>query len=176
MTTRRVVTGIDAEGKSYLVHDGPTPGSVDLGRIVLDDVWLDDPANPDPEATQDPVAGSHLTLVAPPGGSVVRIGTFMPPDRPDMPSDDAIAADTARWDAGDAMEEGDAGEEGWHTTRTIDYGIVISGQLDLGLDDGWVRLGPGDVVVQRATRHAWRPVGDEPVKVAWVLVSSPNYA
>ena len=176
MTTRRVVTGIDDDGKSYVVHDGPTPGAVDLGAIVIDDVWVDDPANPDPGAVNDPVAGGHLSLVGPPGGSVVRVGTFMPADRPDMPAEDAIAAAAARWDAGDAMEEGESGEDGWHTTATIDYGIVISGHVDLGLDDGWVRLGPGDVVVQRATRHAWKPVGDEPCKIAWVLISSPNYA
>lgn len=176
MTTRRVVTGIDDDGKSYVVHDGPTPGSVDLGAIVLDDIWVDDPADPDPGARRDPVAGDSLTLVGPPGGSVVRVGTFMPPTRSDMPSEEAIAAAADRWDAGGAMEEGDAGEEGWHTTATIDYGIVISGQVELGLDDGWVTLGPGDVVVQRATRHAWRLVGDEPCKIAWVLISSPNYS
>jgi mannose-6-phosphate isomerase-like protein (cupin superfamily) len=176
MTTRRVVTGIDADGKSYLVHDGPTSASVDLGRIVLDDVWVDDPARPDPEAKVDPVAGDEQTLVGPPGGSVVRIGTFLPADRPDMPSDESIAAAVGRWDSGEAMEEGASGEEGWHTTRTIDYGIVISGRVELGLDSGWVELGPGDVIVQRATRHAWRHVGDEPCKIAWVLISSPNYS
>lgn len=175
MTTRRVVTGIDADGMSYFVHDGETPASVDLGSYVLDDVWRDDPANPDPAAEVDPVAGGTQELVPAPGGSVVRVGTIWPPDRADMPSEESIAANTARWDAGHAMEEGDAGDEGWHTTATIDYGIVISGQVDLGLDSGWVRLNPGDVVVQRATRHAWRQVGDEPCKIAWVLISSPNY-
>lgn len=175
MATRRVVTGIDAEGKSFALHDGPTPGSVDLGRVMLDDVWVDDPAVADPAASVDPVAGD-LSLTAPPGGSVVRIGTLMPANRSDEPSDEAIAADTARWDAGSAMEEGASGEEGWHTTATIDYGIVISGQVELGLDDGWRTLGPGDVVVQRATRHAWRLPRHEPCKIAWVLISSPNYA
>lgn len=172
MTTRRVVTGIDGDGKSYFVHDGPTPASVDIGAISIDDVWVDDPGRPDPDAADDPVAGDRLSLVGPPGGSVVRVGTFWPPTRTDGPSEDDIASDLARWDAGDAMEDG---EDGWHTTATIDYGIVISGQVELGLDRGWVRLGPGDVVVQRATRHAWRHVGDEPCQIAWVLISSPNY-
>lgn len=175
MTTRRVVTGIDADGRSYVVHDGPTPGSVDLGFITLDDVWVDDPAAPDPEASRDPVAGP-LALVAPPGGSVVRVGTLLPADRADPPSEEAIAADLERWDMADAMEEGESGEQGWHTTQTIDYGIILSGRVELGLDDGWVELRPGDVVVQRATRHAWRLVGDEPCRIAWILISSPNYA
>ena len=172
MTTRRVVTGIDADGRSFVVHDGPTPGSMDLGRLVVDDVWVDDPARPDPDATVDPVAGDRLTLVPPPDGTVVRIGTFMPADRADMPDDGALAAAVARFDPGDTMEEGG---EGWHTTATIDYGIILSGEVELGLDDGWVRLGAGDVVVQRATRHSWRHVGDVPCKVAWILSSSANY-
>lgn len=174
MATRRVVTGIDADGRSYVVHDGPTTGSVDLGRIAVDDVWVDDPGDPDPAASRDPVSGP-LALVAPPGGSVVRVGTLYPPTRTDGPSEEEIAADLERWDLGDAMEEGASGDEGWHTTETIDYGIVLSGAVELGLDSGWVELGPGDVVVQRATRHAWRLVGDEPCRIAWVLISSPNY-
>lgn len=174
MTTRRVVTGIADDGKSYVVHDGPTTGSVDIGSIVLDDVWVDDPSNPDPGAARDPVAGD-LSLVPPPGGSVIRVGTLMPASRTDGPSDEAIAADLNRWNMGSAMEEGASGDDGWHTTKTIDYGIVLSGRVELGLDDGWVELGPGDVVVQRATRHAWRLVGDEPCRIAWILIASPNY-
>lgn len=175
MTTRRVVTGIDGDGKSYVVHDGPTTGSIDLGRITLDDIWVDDPTNPDPEASRDPVAG-ELTLVAPPGGSVVRIGTLWPASRADRPDEQAITADTERWNLGDAMEENAGSDDGWHTTKTIDYGIILSGRVELGLDEGWVELGAGDVVVQRATRHAWRLIGEEPCRIAWILVSSANYA
>ncbi len=43
---------------------------------TIDDVWVDDPANPDPDALVDPVAGNTLTLVGPPGGSIIRVGTF----------------------------------------------------------------------------------------------------
>ncbi len=175
MATRRVVTGIAVDGTSYFVHDGPTTGSIDLGAIRLDDVWVDDPADPDPAALVDPVSGD-LTLVPPEGGSVVRIGTLYPPGRPDTPAESAIVNDIGRWSAGDAMESGNSGDEGWHTTDTIDYGIVLSGRVELGLDHGWVELGPGDVVVQRATRHAWKLLGDEPCRIAWVLIASPNYS
>jgi hypothetical protein len=174
MTARRVVTGIDANGKSFAVHDGPTTGHMDLGMLVLDDVWVDDPANPDPNAQGDPVEGANA-LVPPEGGSSVRILTLMPASRSDMPDSDALVAAAARFDFGGVIEEGAAGEEGWHTTATIDYGIVLSGHVELGLDSGWVEMGPGDVVVQRATRHAWRLVGAEPARVAFVLIASPNY-
>lgn len=174
MTTRRVVTGIDDHGKSYVVHDGPTTGSVGLGAITLDDIWVDDPGNPDPRAQNDPVAGG-LALVPPAGGSVVRVGTLWPEHEADKSGGATSAADGDRFDWCDVMEEGASGDDGWHTTRTIDYGIILSGRVELGLDEGWTELEPGDVVVQRATRHAWRLVGDEPCRIAWVLIASPNY-
>jgi len=62
-----------------------------------------------------------------------------------------------------------------HTTATIDYGIVLSGNVSLELDAGEVDLCPGDVVVQRATRHAWRNRSGPPFPVAFVLIGSPNY-
>jgi len=175
MSTRRIVTGIDSAGKSYVVHDGPAPASVDIGRVVLDDVWVDVPGQPDPEAKIDPVAGDVQRLVAPGDGSVVRVVWFYPEGSREEPDAATIEANLARWDAGGAMEEGESGEEGWHTTATIDYGIVITGEIDLGLDSGDVRVSQGDVVVQRATRHAWKPVGDEPCAIAFVLISSSNY-
>ena len=54
VTPRRVVTGIDTGGKSYVVHDGETPGHLSDGFFVQDNIWIDDPSNPDPAATQDP--------------------------------------------------------------------------------------------------------------------------
>ena len=74
---------------------------------------------------------------------------------------------------GDSMERD---EPGMHTTATVDYGIVLSGEVVLELDDGAERtVRAGDVVVQRATRHAWRNRSDADCVVAFVLISSPNY-
>ena len=64
---------------------------------------------------------------------------------------------------------------GMHTTQTIDYAIVLSGETDLRLDEGEVHLRAGDIVVQRATRHGWYNRSDEPCPVAFVLISSSNY-
>lgn len=111
----------------------------------------------------------------PVGGSSVRVLTLHPPTRPDMPDGDALAAGASRFDPGDLFARDPEGEQGWHTTATIDYAIVLSGRVELGLDSGWLELGPGDVVVQRANRHAWRLVGDEPAQLAAVMIASPNY-
>ena len=170
MVRRRVVTGINAEGKSYFVHDGPTPGHLDMGVRVIDEIWVDDPASPDPQEKRDPVDVETFHLEPPAEGSVVRVLTFRPGSA--QAAGKSLAALAARFDTGDAMEED---ELGMHTTRTIDYGIVLSGEIDLELDEGEVHLSAGDVVVQRATRHAWRSRSDQPCVMAFVLVSSANY-
>ena len=113
----------------------------------------------------DPVNVEKLHLSPPVGGSVVRVFTF-------LPASSRSKRDLSRFDTGDAIEEENPE---MHTTRTIDYGIVLSGELDLELDEGEVRLTAGDVVVQRGTRHAWHNRGTVPCKVAFVLISSPNY-
>ena len=154
MVTRRVVTGNNSQGKSYIVHDGPTPGTLSRGAVVVNEIWIDDPANPDPTAARDPVDGHTFNLEPPDNGSVLRVITF-PPQYP--------GPDAAR----EAL--------GWHTTRTIDYAIVLSGEVDLELDEGVVRLKAGDAMVQRGVNHAWRNRSDEPCTMAAILVKSPNY-
>jgi uncharacterized cupin superfamily protein len=62
--------------------------------------------------------------------------------------------------------------DGFHTTQTIDYVMVLEGEIALELDDGEVQLKPGDCVVQRGTRHAWRNRSDGPVKMMAVMVST----
>ena len=57
-----------------------------------------------------------------------------------------------------------------HRTETIDYAVVISGEIDMVLDKGTVRLRAGDVLVQQATLHDWVNRGTEPCRIAFVLV------
>ena len=175
MTTRRVVPGTNEDGKSYFVYDGATPGHLDLGIALDDEIWIDDPANPDPTVSRDPAKAEKFQLEPPPGGSALRVFTFLP--HSDLPNDPAemaaaLAAAADRFDTGGVMEEDDPG---MHTTRTIDYGIVLSGEIYLELDEGEVHLTPGDVVVQRGTRHAWRNRRSEPCTIAFVVISSSNY-
>jgi uncharacterized cupin superfamily protein len=61
--------------------------------------------------------------------------------------------------------------DGFHTTNTVDYVMVLEGEITLELDTGEVALGPGDCVVQRSTRHAWRNRSDRPVRMVAVMLS-----
>lgn len=69
------------------------------------------------------------------------------------------------------------GQSPAHRTNSIDYGIVLSGTLELELDDGAVvTLGPTDIVVQRGTMHLWRnPSKTEVCRIAFVLVEAPPF-
>ena len=169
---RRIVTGNRANGKSYFVSDGPTPPVVDLGMAIIDDVWVDEPGRPASDNDYDPVASGYFKLVAPDGASVVRFATLMPETRSDMPSEAALKESGKRFDAGGAMEQEDPA---MHTTPTIDYGIVLEGEVVLELDEGETVLRAGDIVIQRKTRHAWRNRSDTPCKMVFVLISSPAY-
>lgn len=150
---RRVVTGMDSQGKSCIVHDGPTPSfySEDMpawgGRWSSAEMWRDDPAAPTPLSSVDPVQ-TDLRIEPPVGGSLVRLYTF-------------------------GVGVGTAGRLGWHTTPSIDYGIVLFGELDLYVENQSepTRLRPGDVTVMRANNHAWVNPGSVPCTVAFVLVS-----
>ncbi len=171
MATRRVVTSINAAGKSYFLHDGPTPGVLDMGRAIDEEIWIDDAGDQDRGASSDSAKRDVFRLEPPANGSLLTVFTFMP-HRETIEITEAHLAASQRFDTGDALEKDNPG---MHTTRTIDYGIVLSGEIWLELDEGEVHLKSGDVVVQRGTRHRWKNTSDEPCSMAFILVGSPNY-
>jgi len=149
--------------------DGPTPGSVDGGRAVFDELWR---ATMPPAVTGDNDPGDVDVAVLQPdaNGVVWRCVTYRPWAEVEaelLANPEGISAG-GRFDGGGAMEQD---EPGWHTTDTLDFGMVISGEIDLDLDDGTLHLKAGDAVVQRATRHAWRNRTDQPAVMAFVLIS-----
>lgn len=62
--------------------------------------------------------------------------------------------------------------ERWHRTDSVDYAVVLSGELHMQLDEGEVLLKPGDVVIQRGTMHNWVNRGPEPVVIAFILIAT----
>ena len=82
--------------------------------------------------------------IAAPGGTVIRVITIQPGHRSPM-----------------------------HRTQTLDYGVVLEGQIQLELDAGATRtIGAGEVVVQRGTMHAWENVSDRPCRIAFILIAA----
>jgi mannose-6-phosphate isomerase-like protein (cupin superfamily) len=153
MAVRRVVTGTDDEGRSVVLSDGEA-----FGGDAWAEVWVTDPAR-GADAVVDPHDGP-LALEPPAGGTAWRVF--------EVPPDAVMRAAMARAvDAIDGMEA-----DGFHTTQTIDYVMVLEGEVALELDAGEVVLGPGDCVVQRGTRHAWRNRSDRPVRMVAVMLST----
>ena len=153
MAVRRVVTGVDDTGRSVFLSDGPAHGG-----DAWAEVWLTDPAV-GLDAVVDPALGTTV-LEPPAGGTAFRV-FHVPPD----------AVMRERMAANPGALEG-IEPDGFHTTETIDYVMVLEGEIGLELDAGEVALGPGDCVVQRGTRHAWRNRSVGPVKMMAVMGST----
>lgn len=154
---RRVVTGIDARGKSVFVEVGTPPRGVateTLPGLALAEMWATDATPSLPVPAGDPTR-TMQSFVPDVGGTRFRLCRF--PPLSDRPFDaKAFLAEYSAKAPGLAhsMESEDLA---MHTTRTVDYGIVLSGAITLELDDGaTVDLEPGDCVIQNGTRHAWR--------------------
>jgi mannose-6-phosphate isomerase-like protein (cupin superfamily) len=174
MEVRRVVTGHDAGGKAVFVDDqmvAPVtltllPGS-EFHRL-----WGSDTPSSFPDDGTRPPDGDYF-----PPLHGFRFGFFtIPPDGgAGIPADlDVTAglAELARKLPGmtDFVEPD---EPGMHTTATIDYGIVLSGEAVLELDDGVkLTLRPGDTYIQNGTRHRWSNTGEVPAVLAITLIGA----
>lgn len=170
---KRVITGHDESGKSVFDSAGKPQKIVDVGGIRLVEMWATDAPVELPDTAVDPEV-TQESFVPSPGGTRFRLFSIDPVD-PDatLVSDDAFAAQV---ESAKELMPGlghtlEPDNPGMHTTETIDYVVVLSGQADLELDDGaTVALTRGDCVVQRGTRHAWRNTGTVPFVAAAVMV------
>src|SRR4051794_5340014 len=164
MDVRRVVTGHDGAGKAVFVSDEAVapvtlallPGSEFHQMWGADETvsFPDDGSRPSARTYFPPVDGFRFGLFTiPPDG-----GAGAPPD---LDFDAAIAEFDQKLPG--MAEYLEPAEPGMHTTATVDYGVVVSGQATLELDDGaQLVLNPGDTYVQNGTRHRWSNTGDVP--------------
>jgi len=172
---RRVVTGHDARGRSVIVSDGPSPhvltipGRTDFG---LTNLWITDGA-PASNAGNADVAARPVVLEPPPNGTIFRIVEF-PPDR--APGGFDRAAAFKAMGAGHAMDPDASRHPGMHKTDTVDYALVLSGDIWALMDEGETLLRAGDTLVQRGTNHAWSNRSESPCLVAFILVSARRLA
>jgi mannose-6-phosphate isomerase-like protein (cupin superfamily) len=170
----RVVTGHDAGGRAIVASDGALPTVVEIQAIpgtVFHEVW-ETRATPAPvDNAADPTTGP-LKLPPPKQGTRIRF-VDIPPDTDDFLSKGAARMKEAFTQAGDAAAstvQRDSPHPLMHRTESIDYGIVIDGEMTLVLDNGEVLLKPGSVVVQRGTNHAWANRSGRPCRMLFVLV------
>lgn len=144
LKVRRVVTGLNTAGRSTVLIDDLVPNKRS-GRPGHESLvaWTTDRTPADVSSSRD--AGAWEVSTPPiPNGSIFRITEYSPGVSSRM-----------------------------HSNQTIDYSIIMFGEIDMTLEDGSeVHLRAGDVVVQRATRHDWVNRGDRPCVVAFILLDA----
>jgi len=170
---RRVVTGHDKNGKAIVVADGPAPTHSNPLRPgqLSHEIWKTN-AMPIPIGRDepDPIKGARQLHPAP-RGTMFRISE-VPPESDtirNMTPEQARAAFRAS-NAEEASTWGRGGRHPlMHRTETVDYAVVLEGEIVLILDNEDVKLKAGDVVIQRGTSHAWSNRSGKTVKMLYVL-------
>jgi mannose-6-phosphate isomerase-like protein (cupin superfamily) len=172
---RRIVTGHDELGRAIVTEAGPVPTVVRIDHIpgtVFHEIWST-AATPAPVGNgPDPTLGP-LTLSPPANGTRIRI-VDIPPDTEEFLQQGAARMRRAFEQIGDAEAStvrGDSPHPLMHRTESVDYGVVLEGEMTLVLDEGEVALRAGDVVVQRGTNHAWANRSGKPCRMLFVLIA-----
>lgn len=175
---RRVITGRGADGRSCVISDADATAILgdDNTPVILTEIWKTEqspaestslsPEGHDAAGWRDPVDGP-VTITPGPRGSLFRMCEFPPLSQ----------LDGADWGAafqamGQQESEGADVEAGYHATQTIDYIVVLEGEIYAMLEEGETLLRPGDTLVQRGTMHAWENRGEKPCRFVSVLVGA----
>lgn len=175
-SVRRVVTGHNSSGQAIIQEDGAVPRVQRIGGEtgpMFYEVW-NTRAMPVPiDAASGEPDEDGIILAPPKNGTRIRV-LDIPPDDPSLAQ---ITPEEARKHfeeigAGDAASHQGEGSRHahMHRTETIDYGIVLEGEIVLIMDEGEVTVRAGDVVVQRGTNHGWANRTDENCRIAFILI------
>lgn len=167
--TRRVVTGHDDQGKAVVLIDCPAPNVKvrTASGLISTLLWVSDETPADISSHTD--RAERTIGVAPPSnGSILRVVDFPP-----------VAVGAAGVDHAQVLRELGLSEKDppprhsfTHRTRSLDYAIVLTGEIDMLLDDSQVHLKAGDVLVQQGTNHAWVNNGTQTCRIAFVLIDA----
>lgn len=173
---RRVVTGHDADGNAVFLEDGAVPRVQRIGGErgpVFFEVWntRESPARID-RCSGEP-AEDGISLAPPGGGTRIRVLDIPPEDASFATiSPEEAQAHFAEVRASGASSHSGAGSRHafMHKTETIDYGIVLEGELTLILDIGETIVRAGDIVIQRGTNHGWANRSGKNCRIAFILI------
>ena len=165
--TRRIVTGNNNDGKSHVVSDGP---AFEFGTLT--EFWATE-RSPASYGSDDEIAGRRVKLEPPENGTIFRFFR-VDPENPSLSRDEMEAAVAAGFAAVGAehCRPNTARDPRMHTTSSVDYVVLLKGEVTLLLDDGEVDLKPFDVVIQRGTNHAWINKGSETAELVGILVDA----
>lgn len=159
---RRIVTGTNAQGKSVIESDGPTPNAFwQPGRPAAHVLWATGEAR---APGSDPAPAGHQFPFHSRGGSLLRVADFAPDSFYNQ-------AELLKFLDESGVRDNAKPRHFWfHKTESLDYAIVLEGEIYAMMDEGEVLMRAGDVLVQRATNHSWSNRSDKPCRMAFVLL------
>jgi mannose-6-phosphate isomerase-like protein (cupin superfamily) len=170
---RRIVTGKDASGKAIALIDAPAASVHHRAELGLTNtlLWVTD-STPADLSSQADTANRKIGIPPPAEGTIFRVVEFAPQAeiKADYETRLKLIQNVGLAPEGPSRDR--PRDPGMHKTRTIDYAVIVSGEIDMLLDDSEVHLKAGDVVVQRGTNHAWVNRGNAPCQVAFILIDA----
>jgi mannose-6-phosphate isomerase-like protein (cupin superfamily) len=172
---RRIVTGKDATGKAIAMIDAVATAvhrreETGVTNTLL---WVTDSIPADLSNRED-TANRKIGIVPPPGGTIFRVIEFAPEREVKAGYETRLRIFQGIGLAPEGESRDKPRHPAMHRTKTIDYALILSGEIDMLLDDSEIHLKPGDVVIQRGTNHAWVNRGNTPSQVAFILVDAKD--
>lgn len=174
-TFRRIVTGHDVHGKAIVISDAP-PVHTQLvggpGGPVFFEVWHTSETPASIAARPEEPDEEGLVLPPPKSGTRIRVIEFPPEGEEIRKLTSAEAAEKFKsmGDEGASTSDGAAPHPLMHRTKTVDYGIVLEGEITLILDRGETVIRAGDIVIQNGTNHAWANRSGKICRMAFILI------
>jgi len=165
---RRVVTGLDDNNHAVVLFDSMMPLKAVGPGIIATNFWITD--SYPPSLLKDDPSGRPIGTAPPDNGTKFRVVEFAPLD---AAAEAKLPPEMIAKGIANAPKRGIPVKHPlMHRTRSLDYAVILSGEIDMMLDDTNVHLKPGDVIVQQATNHAWVNHGKEPCRILFVLMDS----
>ncbi|MGP8000823.1 MAG: cupin domain-containing protein [Streptosporangiaceae bacterium] len=171
-----MVTGTDPGGRSYVISDGASPNSdrsPSVPGFGAAHVWATAPGPVDNSGEFDPASADAVIPMHPAlGGTIFRVADFPPDSAYADAAKDALFGEIGGQEARAGAAHSRSRHFWFHKTDSIDYAVVLEGEVWLLLDEDERLLKAGDVVVQRGTSHSWSNRSDKPCRVAFILIGA----
>ena len=171
---RRYVTGLDEAGRSVVTFDDYAQNTLEIGGwpgAYISEVWVTS-ASPADNREDEDASLRPIRHDPTPGGSIFRV-VEIPPEKSFGPDEiDSSAAFESIGSHNKPSEDDTARHPSMHFTESVDYLVIISGEMHMLMEEGEVILRQGDCIVQRGTKHAWVNRGDVPCVMAAVLIDA----
>ena len=165
---RRVVTGLDENNHAVVLFDSRIPLKSDSPVLSSTNFWITD--STPPAMSKEDTANRPIGVSPPDNGTKFRIVEFAPLD---AATEAKLPPEMIMKGVNHPPAKGiPVRHPMMHRTRTLDYAMILSGEIDMMLDDTSVHLRQGDVIVQQATNHGWVNHGSQPCRILFVLMDS----